>query len=129
MAGLVRHRWPLCSVLGGRIQPSRVAALLRHTHISVLVRQTARAAGIEKPVSAHTLRHTCATHMFKNGADILLVSQLLGHSDVRVTQIYVRVAGIDVKKAHQETYPREKDPVEKERVEPFILWKRGVAHV
>jgi integrase/recombinase XerD len=96
--------------------------------ISVLVRQTARAAGIGKPVSAHTLRHTCATHMVKNGADILLVSQLLGHSDVRVTQLYVRVAGVDVKKAHQETHPREKDPVEKEQMEPFILWRRGAAH-
>jgi integrase/recombinase XerD len=97
--------------------------------ISVLVRQAAKAAGIGKPVSAHTLRHTCATHMVKNGADVMLVSQLLGHSDVRVTQLYVREAGVDVKKAHQETHPREKDPVEKERVEPFILWKRGTAHV
>jgi integrase/recombinase XerD len=101
---------------------------LGRVSVGVMVRVAGQTAGIEKPVSPHTLRHTFATHMVKNGADILLVSQLLGHSDVNVTQIYVRVAGVDVKKAHQETHPREKEKVEREELQPFILWKRGAAH-
>ncbi len=96
--------------------------------VSIVVREAGRKAGIAKPVSPHTLRHTFATHMVQNGADVLLVSQLLGHSDVNATQIYVRVAGVDVKKSHEATHPREKDTVDKEELQPFILWKRGAAH-
>jgi integrase/recombinase XerD len=112
----------------GQLWVSNLGTPLGRISVGVLVRQAGQKAGIEKPVSPHTLRHTFATHMVKNGADILLVSQLLGHSDVNVTQIYVKVAGVDVKKAHQETHPREKDKVDNGELQPFILWKRGVAH-
>jgi integrase/recombinase XerD len=96
--------------------------------VQMVVKVAAKKAGIERLVSPHTLRHTFATHMVKNGADIILVSQLLGHSDLRSTQIYVKVAGVDVKKSHEDTHPREKDKMEKEFLEPVIFWKRGPAH-
>jgi len=64
-------------------------------------------------VSAHTLRHACATHMLHGGADIRYIQDLLGHNSLSTTQIYTKVDIGDLKKAHKKYHPRERtDDVE-----------------
>jgi integrase/recombinase XerD len=63
------------------------------------------ASGIQTPVSPHTFRRSCATHLVQQGADIRYVQKLLGHSDLKTTQIYSRLAPMDVKQTHQRTHP------------------------
>ncbi len=62
-------------------------------------------AGLEKPVSPHTFRRTCATHLLQAGADIRHIQELLGHRHLKTTQSYTRVTPMEVKAVHEQTHP------------------------
>lgn len=75
--------------------------------VITIVRRHLKRAGIDKPVRPHKLRHACATHMLRGGADIRSIQKLLGHASLQSTQIYTRVEIGDLKEVHRRFHPRE----------------------
>ena len=82
---------------------------LNHNAVWVLVKKYAKCAKLKKNIHCHTFRHTCATAMLRNKADVRIIQKLLGHSSLDSTQIYTRVSITDLKEVHQRCHPRERD--------------------
>jgi len=89
---LILNRW------GQKMDPNGIWAV---------VKRCAHLAGIRKTVSTHTFRHTCATHMLKNGAPVRHIQEMLGHESLESTQIYTRVTINDLKEIHAKYHPSE----------------------
>jgi integrase/recombinase XerD len=81
---------------------------LSKARLWTIIKERARKAGIVSPISPHSFRHACATHLLKAGADIRYVQELLGHSDLSSTQIYTKLDITFLKKAHAKYHPRER---------------------
>jgi integrase/recombinase XerD len=85
---------------GRRLKPTTLAAMLK---------RRAKAAGLPVSLSPHVLRHTCATHLLKGGADVRHVQEILGHAQIDSTMRYTRVDVSDLAKVLERAHPRERE--------------------
>lgn len=85
---------------------NRGTALSRKT-VWHWIKQYSTRAGIEKPVKPHLLRHSFATHLLANGADLRAIQEMLGHADIGTTEIYTRVDRHQLIDAHKRFHPRK----------------------
>ncbi|MDD2710730.1 MAG: tyrosine-type recombinase/integrase [Verrucomicrobiae bacterium] len=74
--------------------------------VSALLCSLAKAAGMDRPATAHVWRHSCASHMVGNGSDVVFVQKLLGHRSLKTTAIYTRVTLNELKETHRKAHPR-----------------------
>ena len=72
--------------------------------INRIVKKFARSAGVD--ITPHGLRHSCATHLLENGADLMLIKEILGHASLSTTQKYTHVTAETMKAAYQKAHPR-----------------------
>lgn len=85
---------------------SRSGQPLSREMIWVLVKKYARRAGLTGKISPHTLRHSFATHLLERGADLRSVQEMLGHANLRTTQVYTHVDRQRLRAIHQKYHPR-----------------------
>lgn len=95
--GLPKGEFLFCGVSGKPLSRQRLWQL---------VRKYARQARLQKKITPHTFRHSFATHLLERGADLRIVQELLGHSDIATTQIYTHVSRDHLKSVHSRFHPR-----------------------
>ncbi|MBV9299826.1 MAG: tyrosine recombinase [Verrucomicrobia bacterium] len=91
---------------GNEVFLSRRGKKLTTQRIWQILKEIAAAAGLEINVYPHLLRHSFATHLLANGADLRIIQELLGHADIATTQIYTHVEQSRLKSIHKQFHPR-----------------------
>lgn len=104
---LARRRDKLAAVCEEVWINARGTALSAHA-VYILVQQYSAQVGLTKKVTPHTLRHSFATHLLQNGADLRVVQELLGHRTLSSTQVYTRISATHLKGVYDKAHPRAK---------------------
>ena len=103
-----RSTWPLKPESKDIAFVNRYGRPLTRAMVFTIVRRLCAEAGITKTVSPHTLRHSFATHLLQNGADLRVIQQLLGHEDLATTEIYTHLDVQDLRQAILQCHPANK---------------------
>lgn len=86
---------------------NRRGRMLTRYMVFIIVKELAEKAGIKKKVSPHTFRHSFATHLLENGADLSAIQQMLGHESITTTEIYTHLGTKHLEKALLQYHPRK----------------------
>ena len=103
-----RAQWPIKPGAEDYAFLNRRGAPLTRVMVFTIIKRLCLDAGIHKNISPHTLRHSFATHMLQNGADLRIIQQLLGHEDISTTEIYTHVEVQDLRRAILQYHPANK---------------------
>ncbi len=100
-----RSHWPIKPEARDIAFVNRYGRPLTRAMVFTIVKRLCAMADIQKNVSPHTLRHSFATHLLQNGADLRIIQQLLGHEDLATTEIYTHLEITDLQKAVLQYHP------------------------
>ncbi|GBR76790.1 site-specific tyrosine recombinase XerD [Candidatus Termititenax persephonae] len=92
---------------GAELFLSRSGRALTRQMVWLIVKRLSAAAGILKNTSPHTFRHSLATHLIENGADVRTVQEILGHANIATTQIYTSVSREHLRRVYAAAHPRQ----------------------
>jgi site-specific recombinase XerD len=81
---------------------------LSHRQAWVVFREFAQLSGLTKHVTPHVMRHSFATHLLENGADLMTIKELLGHESLSTTQIYTNVSLEHMRRSYEDAHPRDR---------------------
>jgi len=100
--------------LGAYLILNRFGERMDANGVWAVVKRCLKLSGIKKSVATHTMRHTCATHMLRNGAPVRHLQEMLGHESLESTQIYTHVTINDLKEIHAKYHPSERQTTAQE---------------
>lgn len=108
LADYLRQWRAAFSPSGEQLFVNRSGRALSRQYVWKMVKKYALSAGIRRPVSPHTFRHSFATHLLEGGADLRAVQLLLGHADISATEIYTHVQAERLRAVHRRFHPRSR---------------------
>lgn len=103
----IRNHQPVQKGFEDILYLNRRGKQLTRAMIFTIIRQLAKKAGIEKKISPHTFRHSFATHLLENGADLRSIQQMLGHESITTTEIYMHVDRSHLREVMEKFHPRK----------------------
>ncbi len=109
LADYITHWRPLFSPKSPALFLNRSGTGLTRVALWKIVQRHVAAAGITRPISPHTFRHSFATHLLEGGADLRAVQVLLGHADISATEIYTHVQAERLLEVHRAHHPRSRN--------------------